>query len=66
MKRLKKAINQLSPTEANIFKDRHGFGGHDKLERWNLLAINNNLQSVYMAKKLYDTAAAKVKSLIEE
>jgi len=65
IKRLNKAINQLSPTEANIFKDKHGFGGHDKLERWDLLALNNNLPSVYMVKKIYAGAASKIRNLIE-
>jgi hypothetical protein len=65
MKRIGNAINKLSPTEANIFKDMHGFGGHEKIDRLDLLALNNNLTSRYMAKKIYNNAASKIKNLIE-
>jgi len=57
-------LARLSPTERGVVKDRHGLGPNTQPEMsWNYVALNNNLSSSYMAKRVYADAIRKLKDM---
>ncbi len=60
--RLDNAMKNLSPLERDVFTDRKGIMGKGKESAWMGVAVNNNLKSEYMAKKIYQQAELKIRS----